>query len=493
MNLEQIIQIVHPKLVTGSTKKRIGKVTDNSKLVEKGDVFVAIRGNQSDGHTYIKSAVEQGAAVIISEKHCEFDDVCVLLVQNTREILGPLVLAHAGNPQNCLTIIGVTGTNGKTTVATLIYQTLTTLGVKTALLGTVAKYFSTVKYESLLTTPGSIELAKDLKEAVANGCTHLVMEVSSHALEQQRVAGLSFNIAVFTNLTLDHLDYHKSMEEYANAKKLLFDGLNSESTAIVNFDDPYGKKMVQDTSATVWDLSLSGDDFKIVTVDTEGILLDMDGIYIQSPLTGTFNAYNLAQTYLAVVALGFGAKDVAATLNSASGAPGRLEKVSLDAKFDTIMYPSVFVDYAHTPNALENVLSTLKETKSNHQKLTVVFGCGGNRDRSKRPVMAKIAETYADQCIVTSDNPRFEDPVLIIDEVCTGFSDSYTYTRITDRTEAIKKSITDADDDSIVLIAGKGHETYQEIQGVKHHLDDKEVCEMALLQKINSSRITEAN
>jgi UDP-N-acetylmuramoyl-L-alanyl-D-glutamate--2,6-diaminopimelate ligase len=493
MNLEHIIQIVKPSLISGSTRKALGKITDNSINVTPGDIFVAIRGNESDGHTYIESAVSQGASVIISEKQVEFDDVCVLVVENTRKVLGPLSLAHAGNPQQCLTLIGVTGTNGKTTVATLIYQTLTELGVKTALLGTVAKYFGGIKKESNLTTPGSAELALDLKEAVENGCTHLVMEVSSHALQQNRALGLSFEIAVFTNLTLDHLDYHKSMDEYAKAKKMLFDNLVETSTAIVNFDDPYGKMMVKDTKATVWDLSLTGSDFKVVTVDTEGILIDMDGIYIQSPLTGTFNAYNLAQTYLAVVALGFSAKDVAKILNSVSGAPGRLEKVLLNSVADSVMYPSVFVDYAHTPNALENVLSTLKETKSEHQKLSVVFGCGGNRDRSKRPAMAKIAETFADRCIVTSDNPRFEDPDSIIDEVCTGFSPSYPFIRITDRAEAITKSIMDADTDSIVLVAGKGHETYQDIQGVKYHLDDMEICQKALLQKIGTSKIKEAN
>jgi UDP-N-acetylmuramoyl-L-alanyl-D-glutamate--2,6-diaminopimelate ligase len=493
MNLEHIIKIVQPSLVVGSTQKTIGKVSDNSKIIAPGDVFVAIRGSVNDGHTYIKSAVEQGAAVVVSERHCEFNDVCVLIVDDTRKVLGPLSLAHAGNPQHCLTLIGVTGTNGKTTVATLIYQTLTELGLKTALLGTVAKYFGDIKKSSNLTTPGSAELALDLKEAVENGCTHLVMEVSSHALDQNRVMGLSFEVGVFTNLTLDHLDYHKSMEDYAKAKKMLFDSLSADSTAIVNFDDEYGKMMVADTKATVWDLSLTTDDFKIITVDTEGILLDMDGIYIQSPLTGIFNAYNLAQTYLSVIALGFGAKDVAKILNLVSGAPGRLEKVTLDSIDGTVVIPSIYVDYAHTPNALENVLSTLKQTKAVHQQLTAIFGCGGNRDRSKRPVMAKIAENYADQCIVTSDNPRFEDPDAIIDEVCAGFSSKYPFIRITDRTEAITKSIIEANADSIILVAGKGHETYQEVQGIKYHLDDKEVCEKALQLRLNTSKIKEDN
>lgn len=490
MNLEQIIQIVQPSLVIGSTQKKIGKISDKSGNVTQGDVFVAVKGTITDGHIYIKNAVEQGAAVIVSERHCEFKDVCVLIVDDTKKVLGPLSLAHAGNPQHCLTLIGVTGTNGKTTVATLIYQTLMELGVKTALLGTVAKYFGDIKKDSNLTTPGSAELALDLKEAVETGCTHLVMEVSSHALEQSRVMGLSFEVAVFTNLTLDHLDYHKSMDVYARAKKLLFDSLNADSTAIVNFDDEYGKMMVNDTKATVWDLSLTENDFKIVSVDTEGLLLDMDGIFIQSRLTGRFNAYNLAQTYLTVVALGFGAKDVAKILYSVNGAPGRLEKITVGA---TVIIPSVYVDYAHTPNALENVLSTLKQTKSHHQQLTVVFGCGGNRDRTKRSIMAKIAESYADRCVVTSDNPRFEDPDAIIDEICTGFSSNYPFVRITDRTEAITKTIIEADTNSIIIVAGKGHETYQEIQGIRHDLDDKEVCEKALELRVFNSMKKEKN
>lgn len=489
MTLEHVIHLTNPTLVSGHSCEPNGRITDDSRLVKPGDIFVAIRGKAFDGHRFISQALEQGAAVIICEELHDSDTACILVVSDTRKVLGLLVLDAAGNPHEKLKLIGVTGTNGKTTVSTLIGQVLAEMGITAAVVGTVGKQFgTTMTRPSTLTTPGATELAEDLQTAIDTGCTHFIMEVSSHALEQGRTLGLQFDLAVFTNLTHDHLDYHGSMEAYAGAKQLLFNALSEDAVAVINFDDPYGSFMAENTVAQVWDVSLRGDDFKITINDSEGLLLDMDGIFVKSPLTGRFNAYNVIQAYLGCVALGLPARGVAAALANCRGAAGRLENITMQLnsvdKAAISNLPGVFVDYAHTPDALENVLVTLQEVRQPEQPIITVFGCGGDRDRSKRPIMAGIAAKYSDRIVVTSDNPRYELPEDIIAEVCTGFPQGTVFEQITDRIDAIERAIIDAPSDAIVLIAGKGHENYQEIRGTRYPMDDREISRNMLEKRL---------
>ena len=491
MKIEQLINFLSPIKVLGNTTGVVERLMDDSRVVTPGDVFIAVRGSDVDGHQFISSAIKNGATVIIAETEPIMevtDSVTWLVCPDTRSILGPLALEFAGNPHSKLKLIGVTGTNGKTTVTTLVWQVLTSIGYQVALLGTVTKWIGSKEYPSKLTTPGSIELANDMKLAVESGCTHFIMEVSSHALEQGRTNGLQFDTAVFTNLTHDHLDYHKDVDHYAKAKKILFDQLIEDSTAIINIDDSYGHKMISDCKATIWELTLKTDDYYIHTMDQNGLLIDMDGIFIESPLTGEFNAYNVSQAYLCVVASGVAPREAAQRFKDAKGAIGRLERISLP---DQKNLPAVFVDYAHTPNALENVLVTLNGIRQDDETIITVFGCGGNRDRTKRPVMAAISEKLSNRCIVTSDNPRFEDPSEIIDEVCTGFTAGYRYEREVDREKAIQLAISTASTNSMILIAGKGHEPYQEVKGIKHHLDDREICMDALKIRAKKQSVKE--
>ena len=491
MKIEQLINFLSPKKVFGTAAGVVDRLMDDSRLVASGDAFIAVRGLDADGHQFINSAIKNGATVIIAETEPDseiLESITWLVCPDTRSILGPLALEFVGNPQNKLKLIGVTGTNGKTTVTTLVWQVLTSIGYQVALLCTVTKWIGSKEYPSKLTTPGSIELANDMKLAVDSGCTHFIMEVSSHALEQGRTNGLHFHTAVFTNLTHDHLDYHKDVDHYAAAKKVLFDQLTDDSTAIINMDDSYGKFMVTDCKATIWDLTLKNDEYYIHTMDQKGLLIDMDGIFIESPLTGEFNAYNVAQAYLSVVASGVAPREAAQHFKNAKGAIGRLERISLP---DQKNLPAVFVDYAHTPNALENVLLTLNGIRQDDEPIITVFGCGGNRDRTKRPIMAAISERLSTRCIVTSDNPRFEDPSEIIDEVCTGFTPGYQFEREVDREKAIKLAISTASPNAMILVAGKGHEPYQEIKGVRHHLDDREICMNSLKIRAKTQSVKE--
>jgi UDP-N-acetylmuramoyl-L-alanyl-D-glutamate--2,6-diaminopimelate ligase len=451
-----------------------------------------MRGRTHDGHQFIDAVLDQGAAVIVAEgaptnaqQKKLSEQQGWIQVASTRAILGPLAQALAGWPARKLTMIGVTGTNGKTTVATLIYQALTELDIKTGLLSTVRKYIGTKTVDSTLTTADPVELASDLKAMVDADCTHAVMEVSSHALDQQRVAGLNFDIGIFTNLSHDHLDYHESMEAYQQAKARLFRQVDPEGTALLNLDDDASVPMIADCPAKVigygQQAGLSADYQFIITQNSaQGVSLTIDNQQIESPLIGAFNAYNLAAAYLALTHCNISGSKAAHALSECVGPEGRLERVQLDNPIPH--QPGIFVDYAHTPDALLNVLRTLSETKSSEQELHVVFGCGGDRDRGKRPQMAIIAEEYADAIWVTSDNPRTEDPDAIIDEIMTGFTDpeSDRIHRITLRDEAIQAAISQASDQSIILIAGKGHETYQEINGERTHFDDREVARQAL-------------
>jgi UDP-N-acetylmuramoyl-L-alanyl-D-glutamate--2,6-diaminopimelate ligase len=495
MTIDKLIEFCNPVRVDGECRQPLGKLCQDSRDIEPGDVFIAVKGVKSDGHNFIEEAVDRGAAAIIVQNEVTpKQGICIITVKKTKKLLGPLAQFFADNPADKLTVIGVTGTNGKTTVSTLIWQVLTKLGVQASLLGTVEKRILTEPYQSRLTTADPIELAGDMQKMVVAGSTHLVMEVSSHALDQKRVKGISFNAAVFTNLSHDHLDYHPSFNDYASAKKKLFDGLDSTSWAITNADDSRGEWIVNSTPARVISVSLDGNGLmqgELKKSDASGLSILVDGTQVNSPLVGRFNAYNVIEALFTCTALGFDGSRVAEILAECTGAPGRMERVVPEA--NASRYPTVFVDYAHTPDALDNVSATIKEFKRKTEKLTIIFGCGGDRDRKKRPVMAQIAEKYADRIIITSDNPRTENPDTIIDEVVSGFSASAVYKRMVSRREAIEHAIMTSNKNDIILIAGKGHETYQEINGKRSHFDDREIARTALSSPDLLKSIGEAN
>lgn len=486
MTYSELISFCKPLSVRGRAPETLGNLRNDSRSVKQGDTFIAIRGHQADGHSYLTDALERGASVLITEEEFdpELEDAAVIVVENTRKILSPLAQKFAGDPAKELRIVGITGTNGKTTVATLVWQALRNLEQPAALLGTVSKRINDDEMESRLTTADPIELAVDMSKMVKAGCIYLVMEVSSHALHQGRVNGIQFDVAAFTNLSHDHLDYHSSMEEYAAAKKILFDNLSDTSWAVINADDRYAGFMVDDTQAKVLDISLQGSaliNAIIEEASAEVTIVGVEGVKIHSPLVGHFNASNIVQALIICTSLGFDGRSVAEQLSKCKGAEGRMERVSING--DDLDLPIVIVDYAHTPDALENVASTLSSLKSSAQKLSIIFGCGGDRDRGKRPKMAGVAEKYADHVTVTSDNPRTEEPDAIIREIVSGFSAGFSYNTLISRKDAIHTVISDSGSSDIILIAGKGHETYQEINGNRTHFDDREQASTALSWK----------
>jgi UDP-N-acetylmuramoyl-L-alanyl-D-glutamate--2,6-diaminopimelate ligase len=490
----ELITLCDPIEVSGPQPEGIGPLAQDSRKVEPGSVFIAVKGTQVDGHAFIDNAIEKGASVIICENKIYTEaSVCIVRVANTRALIGPLAQAFEGNPAENLTIIGITGTNGKTTVATLAYQVLQSLNVNTSLLGTVAKRIGDEVIDSRLTTSDPIELAADMRRMTKAESTHLVMEVSSHAIDQQRTAGVAFDVAAFTNLSHDHLDYHPSEDAYASTKKRLFDELPDGATAIINNDDDQASFMVSDCSARIVPFSFEGAgtvdqanaeqaiiNCSIKESNAGGLTIDIEGTVVQSPMAGRFNAYNVAQAFLICRVLGFEDTNIAAALGSAAGAAGRLQRVQIEDQADQ---PLVLVDYAHTPGALENVLQSLATTKQDNQSLHVIFGCGGDRDATKRPKMAGVAEDNADLVTITSDNPRSEDPDAIIDDAMKGFIKAENIRRITDRRKAIEQAIADADEHMVILIAGKGHETYQEIKGTRHAFDDRTIAREALANR----------
>ncbi len=484
LTMQEVLDICRPIETLGVLPAAIGSICVDSRLVSLGDVFVAVRGPSMDGHDFIKAAIAAGAFVIIAETIVEHIGIFSIKVSDTRSLAGMLALAERGHPEKRMTLIGITGTNGKTTVSTLVYQVLQTLGHQCGLIGTVEKRIGERVLDSKLTTPGPIELAIDLSAMAEAGCSHVVMEVSSHALDQHRTDGLRFHVACFTNLTQDHLDYHGDMESYAKSKAKLFAQLSPDAVAIVNIDDPNCESVVGSTTAQRWNYSFkSGSGNHIIENGSTGILLDMEGTIIQSPLSGDFNAYNVATAWLACIAAGCSPANAAAALSSATGAAGRLERVS-----GPIGSPTVFVDYAHTPDALENVLKTVNSLRGSGNVI-VVFGCGGNRDKSKRPKMGAIASKYADWVYVTSDNPRFEEPDAIIDDILLGIDANVNLYREADRPMAIMAAVRMAGPDDIVLIAGKGHETYQEIKGVRYPMDDRLIAVEALSPNIHGQEV----
>lgn len=524
MNLQEIMDVAKPVQVFGRFEGKPARLRLNSRQVRAGDVFVALKGAGLDGHTFIRDAVRRGAGVVVFEQNLpereREEGVLYMQVQSTRSIYGMLAQAFEGYPARALRMVGITGTNGKTTVSTLVHQVLSQLGYGVGLVGTVETRIGTKTMPSRLTTPDAPELAGILRHMSDANCGFAVMEVSSHALDQERVGGIDFEVAAFTNLSQDHLDYHGSMQAYKQAKKKLFAGLGPESVVVVNRDDASAMELVEGCRAEAWEFGFESDkDFRILDMDAEGMVLDLDGAIVSTPLTGRYNAYNVAQAYLICLSLGAGQSSVAAALSRANGAPGRMERVepefagseagvstgtagsgafTADAGSDagaTAEYtdastgaplagslPAVFVDYAHTPDALENLLKTLCQVRRPDQKLHVVFGCGGDRDRLKRPEMGRIADTYADIITLTSDNPRTEDPDAIIREIRRGTARSDRLFVEPSRRKAIRSAILEADTRTLVVVAGKGHETYQEVHGRRHRFDDRQVAGKALAE-----------
>ena len=455
----------------------IAHLTDDSRAVRDGSAFVAISGTETDGHRFIPQAVDAGAALVVCTRCPErakqqFPSIRVLVVDDTRRAVADLASLVYGAPSDELTMLGVTGTNGKTTVAYLLHHLWTALGEPTGLLSTIDVRTGTESTNAALTTPGPIALQSALRDMADAGCTACAMEVSSHALDQHRVRGVEYDVALFTNLTVDHLDYHGTFEAYRNAKKRLFDGVPSGATAVVNADDPSWRALTADTDADVCTYALEAEaTIQGTCLDNalSGLRLAVNGHERTFRLAGTFNAYNLLAAYAAGRALGYDAPAVLDALADAPPVPGRFETIALPNG------PTVVVDYAHTPDALENILTAVRATAVPDARLWCVFGCGGDRDTSKRPTMGRIAETKADRVIVTSDNPRTEDPVAILHDIRAGLHQPDAARWIVDRRTAIEAALSDAAPSDVVLIAGKGHETYQIIGTTRRPFDDRAV------------------
>ena len=460
---------------SGNTGIEVTGIQFDSRKATQGTVFVATRGTATDGHDFIGMAIENGASAVICEAMPETqpENVTFIRVANSSDALGQMAAAWFGYPSSQLTLVGVTGTNGKTTIATLLYETFRALGYKTGLLSTVCNYIDSEAIEATHTTPDAIALNELLARMVQAGCKYAFMEVSSHAVDQRRIAGLDFDGGIFTNLTRDHIDYHLTFENYLKAKKRFFDDLSTDAFALTNADDKYGMVMLQNTKAQKHNYSLRGmADFKtrILEHSFEGMLLDMNDREVNVAFTGKFNASNLTAVFGASVLLGQDELEVLRILSSLHSVSGRFETLHAPQGFTAI------VDYAHTPDALNNVISTINQILEGNGRLITVVGCGGNRDKGKRPMMAREAVDGSWKAILTSDNPRFEDPQDILNDMLAGLDVTQKSKSLTivDRREAIKTACAIAQKGDVVLVAGKGHEDYQIIQGVKHHFDDRE-------------------
>lgn len=474
--LSEILYKVHTKALSGNTDVDITDVQIDSRKVGKGSLFVAVRGAAADGHRFIETAIAQGAAAVVCEEMPpQQEGITYVQTGDSAEAAGQLAHNFYDQPTSRMKLVGVTGTNGKTTIATLLYKLFTSLGYKCGLVSTVENQIAGKIIPSTHTTPDTISLNGLLKQMADEGCTHAFMEVSSHAVHQKRIAGLQFAGALFSNITHDHLDYHKTFDEYIKAKKGFFDGLPSSAFAITNADDKRGQVMLQNTAAKKYSYSLKAvADFKgkILENGLSGLVMTVNDQEVHFRLIGEFNAYNLLAVYGAAICLGEDRNAVLQHLSNTTGAEGRFDY--LISTKDRIIG---IVDYAHTPDALVNVLETIKKLKQGHEQVITVVGCGGDRDRTKRPVMGEVACEHSDKVIFTSDNPRSEDPLKILEDMETGLSSAAKrkYVAIADRKQAIKTAVNMAGPEDIVLIAGKGHEKYQEVKGVKHHFDDKEV------------------
>lgn len=476
MKLSELLKNVKPLSIAGNAEADITGVDIDSRRIVPGHLFVAVKGTQTDGHAYIGKAVELGAAAVLCENMPEerAEGVTYVRVESTGSAVGPVATAFYGDPSRKLKLVGVTGTNGKTTVATLLYNMFRKMGHRCGLLSTVCNYIEGQPIAASHTTPDPIELNALLARMVEAGCEYAFMECSSHAIEQKRIGGLKFAGGLFTNLTRDHLDYHKTFENYRDAKKAFFDSLPKDAFAITNADDRNGMVMVQNTKAVVKTYSTrTMADFKakIIECHFEGMYLEIDGREVGVQFIGKFNVSNLLAVYGAAVMLGKQPEDILVVMSTLKSVSGRLDPV----RSQTGGYTAI-VDYAHTPDAIENVLAAIHEVLGGKGRVITVCGAGGNRDKGKRPLMAQEAVKQSDMVIITSDNPRFEEPQDIINDMLAGLNAQQMKKVMTnaDRREAIRTACMMARKGDVILVAGKGHEDYQEIKGVKHHFDDKE-------------------
>ncbi len=480
--LEHLIQNTVCQVIQGSTNIQIDKICFDSRQVLPNTLFIATTGTQTDGHQYIKTAIEKGATAIIAERATTDlpAHITYIICPNSAKALGQIAAIWYNNPAQKLKIVGITGTNGKTTVATLLFKLFRKLGYSTGLISTVQNQINEQIFPTQFTTPDALTLQGLLAEMLKKGCTHVFMEVSSHALVQERCAGMTFAGAVFTNITHDHLDFHGTFDNYIKAKKKFFDELTPDSFALVNLDDKRGKIMLQNcpaqTQSTFALQSLADFKGKIIENTLQGLLLEIKQQEVWFRLIGDFNAYNLMTVYATALLLDEPEEAVLIELSGITGAEGR---------FDQIRAPSgktAIVDYAHTPDALKNVLMTLEQLATEGQRIITVIGCGGDRDKTKRPIMARIACEFSQIAILTSDNPRTESPTQILDDMFAGLSitERKKALRMENRKEAIEYACALAQPNDIILVAGKGHETYQEINGIRHSFDDKEVLKTFL-------------
>ena len=476
MKLKELLKDIPVIAIVGSEDVEITDVNIDSRRIKDGHLFIAMKGTQVDGHKFVPKAIELGAKSVMCEDMPEekAEGVTYVQVESTEDVVGKVATTFHGNPSTKLKLVGVTGTNGKTTIATLLYNMFTKMGHKCGLLSTVCNYIIDEAIPADHTTPDPIELNRLLDRMVQAGCEYAFMECSSHAIAQKRIGGLTFAGGIFTNLTRDHLDYHKTFENYRNAKKAFFDSLPKTAFAITNADDKNGMVMVQNTKATVKTYSIrTVADFKarIIECHFEGMYLEMDGHEVGVQFIGKFNVSNLLAVYAAAVMLGKSPEDVLVVMSTLHSVSGRLEPIHSPEGYTAV------VDYAHTPDALENVLNAIHEVLDGKGHVITVCGAGGNRDKGKRPLMAQEAVKQSDKVIITSDNPRFEEPQDIINDMLAGLNAQQMkkVISIVDRREAIRTACMMAQKGDVILIAGKGHENYQEIKGVKHHFDDHEV------------------
>jgi UDP-N-acetylmuramoyl-L-alanyl-D-glutamate--2,6-diaminopimelate ligase len=483
MKIENILKGIEVISITGDLNTEITGISFDSREATPGSLFVAIRGSQTDGHDYINAAVSAGASAVIYEKSPATRDknICWIKTGNPAKALGMAASNFFNNPSSSLKLVGVTGTNGKTTIATLLYNMFLQLGYKCGLFSTVCNYINQKELPATHTTPDPVRINKLLSEMVIEGCDYAFMEVSSHSADQYRIAGLEFRGGIFTNLTHDHLDYHKTFENYLASKKRFFDSLPSGSFALVNADDKNGRVMLQNCKADQYTFSVRGmADYrcKIMEQGFEGMALKIQGEEVWTRFIGDFNASNLLAVYAAAELLGQTKSEILVALSNLPPVPGRLEVVK-SAGITGI------VDYAHSPDALLNVIDTINKIRGGGANLITVVGAGGDRDRTKRPKMAAISAEGSAKIILTSDNPRTENPELILDDMEAGITAGLKRKtlRISDRREAIRTAVMLADKGDVVLVAGKGHETYQEVMGVKHHFDDREELRLALTMK----------
>lgn len=476
MILSEILHSVPVLETFGNLNREVSSVAFDSRKVKEDSLYIAVRGLYKDGHDYIEDAIKNGAKTIVGETLPEnlASDITYIKVKKSSLALETLAANFYGNPSKKLSLVGVTGTNGKTSVSTLLYDLFNNLGYPSALISTVEYKVADEVFPATHTTPDIIRINELLALAVEKGCQYAFMEVSSHGVHQRRIGGLQFKVAGFTNITHDHLDYHETFKEYLNVKKSFFDDLNQDAIAITNIDDKNGEVMLQNTKAkkkTYAVKSFADYQGKLLEVDLNGMLLTFNNKEFWTTLTGKFNIYNLLLVYAIASELGFNSDEILLAISQLKRVPGRFETLKSDGGIFFV------VDYAHTPDALENIIDSINAIRTKNERLITVFGCGGDRDAEKRPIMGKIASAKSTLAIITSDNPRTENPDDIIKQIEAGVeSQNYSkYISVPNRKEAIKMAIKFAEPKDIILVAGKGHETYQEIEGVKHHFDDKEV------------------